>query len=180
LGEVLASYPEFPFIFVVEDELSPSLQGCPGWTKQMILKIAVASLVKTDYYLTLDSDIFLTKPLSHGDNLPKLSVLDEKTGSHPTWWKSNCRVLQIDPEPLLKKKVVMGVNKLCLVDGYYAQDERQVYGNCVWSKEDITDLPKLVDKAFKDNALYHFPLVQSSIEGLDQGYLAELTGSHLA
>jgi hypothetical protein len=264
--ELLESYPEFPFVFVVENELCPSIAGGPGWTKQMILKIAVANLVQTDCYLTLDTDVFLTRPLGAEDILVdgKLSYQKEAPGSHRSWWESSSHVLQVEPDLVLKKSRVMGVtpeylvtevsrklqgeietlhgtkdyaawlmarrvskksplnrfvkklsrplpllrglipaerreqiatcdwteytlywtylNKMGMVEKYYAENERQVYGNCIWVLKDKqgSDLRELVDKAFRDNAGYHFSLVQSSIENLDQAYLAQLIGGYLA
>ena len=263
--DLLLSYPEFPFVFVDEDELCPSIRGAAGWTKQMILKLAVANLIETDYYLTLDTDVFLTKSLSEADILQdgKLAYQKENPNTHNKWWKSSARVLNVQADRVLGNESAMGVtpeylvtkvcrglqreieslhgtndfafwlmtsrmskksllnklirtlcksapflgglvpkarmdqistcdwteyslywtylNKLQLVGSYYAEKGRQVYGNCIWGEGDIKekDLGILLEKAFKDNAQYHFSIVQSSIKNLDQSHLAKLIDSWL-
>lgn len=116
-ADLLRDYPEFPFVFVDEDALCPSLIGASGWTKQMILKIAVASMIETVYYLTLDTDVFLTKALSGSDilNNGKLTYQKENPATHIKWWKSSCRVLHVDVDNVLKNKFVMGVTPEYLV-----------------------------------------------------------------
>jgi len=115
--DLLRSYPEFPFVFVVEDQLCPSITGGAGWTKQMILKLAVANLVQTDYYLTLDTDVFLTKPLSEADLLQdgKLVYQKENPDTHKKWWKSSAHLLRVDPDRVLRKEFAMGVTPEYLV-----------------------------------------------------------------
>ncbi|MFZ2950689.1 MAG: DUF6492 family protein [Desulfuromonadaceae bacterium] len=264
-ADLLKDYPEFPFVFVDEEALCPSLTGASGWTKQMIFKIAVANMIETDYYLTLDTDVFLTKALSGGDILRngRLTFQKENPDTHVQWWKSSCRVLHVDPDMLLKNKFVMGVtpeylvtdvcrrlqheierlhctkdfaswlisrrmskknllnkiikklsetvpiinevvpqermdqittcdwteytlywvylNKYQLVDKYYDDNGRQIYGGCIWGKKDIrnNDLQALVEKAFTDNDDYHFSIFQSSIKELDQINLAKTIGNYL-
>jgi len=121
-------YPEFPFVFVDEDALCPSLIGASGWTKQMILKIAAANMVDTDYYLTLDTDVFLTKALSGRDILHngKLIYQKEVPGAHTKWWKSSCRVLQVDADKMLKKQFVMGVTPEYLVTDVCRKLQREI------------------------------------------------------
>jgi len=115
--DLLASYPEFPFVFLAEDQLCPSITGAAGWTKQMILKLAVANLVQTDYYLTLDTDVFLTKPLSAANLLQdgKLVYQKENPGTHKKWWKSSARLLQVDAGRVLDNEFAMGVTPEYLV-----------------------------------------------------------------
>jgi REP element-mobilizing transposase RayT len=259
------SYPEFPFVFVAEEKLCPSLGGCAGWTKQMILKLAVATLVETEYYLTLDTDVFLTKTLSEAGILQegKLAYQKEAPASHRNWWKSSARALNVAADLMSQREFAMGVtpeylvtevcrklqleiealhgtkdfahwlmtsrmskkslanqvikascalvpfaralvprarlerietcdwteyslywtylHKLGLTQSYYGEGDRQVYGNCIWAEADLkgVDLGGMVEKAFRDNALYHFSIAQSSIRNLDQARLAQLIGSHL-
>jgi hypothetical protein len=263
--DLLQSYPEFPFVFVAEDELCPSIGAAAGWTKQMILKLAIANRVDTDYYLTLDTDVFLTKKLSGADILQegKLVYQKENPRTHKKWWRSSAHLLNVAADRVLKEEFAMGVtpeylvtevcrglqteieslhgtkdfafwlmksrmskkslpnkiiralcqtapfitgllpksrvdlaqtcdwteyslywtylNKLQLAQKYYAKNGRQVYGNCIWAEGDIkeNDLRAPVEKAFRDNAQYHFSIIQSSIKNLDQSRLAELVGSFL-
>ena len=263
--DLLQSFPEFPFVFVPEDELCPSITGGAGWTKQMILKLAVANLVHTDYYLTLDTDVFLTKRLSGPDVLEggKLVYQKEIPGTHKKWWKSSAHLLRVEADRVLDQEFAMGVtpeylvtevcrklqaeieslhgtrdfaswlmtsrmskkslfnkmikmlcesapflavlvprvrieqirscdwteyslywtylNKLGLAERYYAENGRQVYGNCIWAEGDIKEqeLEAVVGKAFRDNDRYHFSIAQSSIKNLDQSHLAELVAGYL-
>jgi hypothetical protein len=263
--DLLLNYPEFPFVFVDEDELCPSIKKCAGWTKQMILKLAVANLVATDYYLTLDTDVLLTKRLSGPDILQdgKLVYQKEFSKTHSKWWKSSSLVLDVPADRILGREFAMGVtpeylvtevcrklqreieslhatndfaqwlmtsrmakknllnkiirmlcsvappvaglvpkarmdlirtcdwteytlywayiNKLQLAERYYAQDGRQLYGNCIWGETELAgnDLKALVEKVFRDNTQYDFSIIQSSIKDLDQSYLAELVGNYL-
>jgi len=39
----------------------------PGWNKQQLIKLAVAEIVETDFYLTLDADIICVRPTSFSD-----------------------------------------------------------------------------------------------------------------
>lgn len=263
--DLLHSFPEFPFVFVDEETLYQSQKGDSGWTKQMILKLAVAGRVETDYYLTLDTDVFLTKQLSESDILRngKLPCQKEAPGVHTKWWKSSSRILGIDPELALKNDQVMGVTpeylvtdvcrklqeeienlhhtkdfaswlmtrrmskkklvnkitkalsehvpainclipkktmdqittcdwteytlywtyliKMQLTNHYYDENDRHVYGNCIWGEVGIrnNDIKLLVEKAFLDNSDYHFSIFQSSIKELDQTHLASLIGNYL-
>lgn len=38
-----------------------------GYRVQMLLKLGVARIVPTDFYITLDSDVLLTQPLEYAD-----------------------------------------------------------------------------------------------------------------
>lgn len=263
--DLKSSYPEFPFVFVPEEELCPSILWGSGWNKQMILKLAVASLVETDYYLTLDTDVFLTRKLTQENLLEqgKLVYQRENPATHRKWWSSSARMLKFDPDRVTGQPFAMGVtpeylvtdvcrrlqaeiqslhgtkdwagwlmnsrmskknlpnkvirfltgvapwlrpffpkarldqirtcdwteytlywtylHKLDLVRHYYAEGERQVYGNCVWGETEMRDkdIRDLVKQTFTDNEQYHFSIVQSSIKNLDQAELARMIGAYL-
>ena len=66
-------------------------EGCmDGWRFQQCIKLDVSKMIKTEWYLCLDSDCFLTGFSSlFYNNKPKLNI--EKTpqmsiGSHAEWW----------------------------------------------------------------------------------------------
>jgi hypothetical protein len=46
------------------------LAGLSGWQIQQIVKLCFARVCKTEWYLTIDSDIVLIRALSHGDLFP--------------------------------------------------------------------------------------------------------------
>jgi hypothetical protein len=58
------------FIILDEEEVVPEFKDNPsisGWYKQQIIKLAIAKHIKTDYYLTLDDDVFCNKYFSYSD-----------------------------------------------------------------------------------------------------------------
>lgn len=55
---------------ISEDRLCPSIKGTSGWHKQQILKLAAARLVSSDYYLVLDADVLLKRPMRLRDLFP--------------------------------------------------------------------------------------------------------------
>tara|TARA_Y100001938_G_C8036994_1_gene403889 strand:+ start:106 stop:1143 length:1038 start_codon:yes stop_codon:yes gene_type:complete len=68
-------FPEFPFEFLSEDEVLPEVcldnwwEGKinPGHIKQQILKFNMSSIVKTEQYILLDCDVFLTRKFTYDD-----------------------------------------------------------------------------------------------------------------
>jgi hypothetical protein len=64
--ELTTNFSRYPWRFVVEDVLV-SKQVENGWAKQQTAKIAVAAMVKTDCYLIIDDDTYLTKPFGQQD-----------------------------------------------------------------------------------------------------------------
>lgn len=99
-----------------------------GWFKQQALKLKVAEFVKTDKYLILDADMFVTKPTSYDDLVingkPKISYTPY--GIHKVWWDSSAKFLGypvrqysekdllpgFTPQILLKDVVLELINKL--------------------------------------------------------------------
>mmetsp|Transcript_113382 Transcript_113382/g.184748 ORF Transcript_113382/g.184748 Transcript_113382/m.184748 type:complete len:366 (+) Transcript_113382:194-1291(+) len=77
---------------------------------QMLLKIGVASHVKTDFYLTLDQDVVAMRPFSYGDFVTTdgRAVIqnerrDGRTEHRSSWWESSAFALnasQCAPGPL--------------------------------------------------------------------------------
>lgn len=72
----------------------------PSWRRQQAQKIAISRLVTTQYYLTYDDDVIITKPTCYDDLVcngkPKLTL--ERTSeqqSRTNWYTSSAGVLQI-------------------------------------------------------------------------------------
>lgn len=90
----------FNIEIISEDELVPEFKNHPnirGWRKQQVIKIAIASRVKTNFYLTLDADIICLKPIIF-ESLVKngKALIDFKpTKSHPKWWASSNRIWKV-------------------------------------------------------------------------------------
>jgi Family of unknown function (DUF6492) len=58
------------FIIIDEEDIFPEFKNnisIQGWYKQQIIKFAIAKHIKTDYYLTLDSDVVCKKHFSYSD-----------------------------------------------------------------------------------------------------------------
>ena len=55
----------YPFQIINENVVCPKLKNYKGWYKQQVLKLAVAKLVKTKFYLVVDADVFCTKPMTY-------------------------------------------------------------------------------------------------------------------
>lgn len=91
---------------VDELEVCPELINAPEgqfWYKQQIIKLAIHKLIKTKYYLTLDADIILFKPL-----IPDLVYVDgrvltgwENRSLHAEWWSVSANHLGYKGNPLL-------------------------------------------------------------------------------
>lgn len=86
----------------IVDELKvvPELNECfwvRGWMKQQLLKLAAAHYVDTDYYLTLDADVALTRDVGLDELLPEGKAAYALT--HPTphmsWYRGSWRVLDM-------------------------------------------------------------------------------------
>lgn len=92
----LQQHDDLPIELVNEVELVPTLEKyvgvetVGGWRIQQILKLAVAEIIQTPFYLTFDQDIFCTHPITEENLLPKGKALiqyESKT-AHKHWWQS--------------------------------------------------------------------------------------------
>lgn len=105
LEDLLSKQEEkIPFRLVAEETLlSRNVSEERGWLKQQILKLAVCSIVKTDHYLLLDSDLFLTKPFSAVDIFRGEKVLyhsepwqtenSDRYSVNSEWWINSATIL---------------------------------------------------------------------------------------
>ncbi len=95
---------------ISEDDICPNLKGCSGWHKQQLLKLAAAKVVASDYYLVLDSDVVLTRPVAMSDLFPsgKPIFQRQKAGEHWEWWESSRQILKSKVLPP-KESLVMDV-----------------------------------------------------------------------
>src|SRR5262249_57584990 len=66
----LSRWSNLPLDIIPEEDILPALREYPrasGWKCQQLLKLAVARLVRTPFYLTLDPDLVLCKPFRISD-----------------------------------------------------------------------------------------------------------------
>jgi len=71
-----------------------------GWFRQQIIKMYISTLIKTDYYICIDSDLICIKPTSYSDliinNKPIVNI--EPKALHNKYWRDSLKVLKIaDP-----------------------------------------------------------------------------------
>ncbi len=72
-SELDKDYSDFPFEYVDEKELIPKLNtfplhtktAHPGWIIQQLVKFELSKVIETDYYMTFETDLFLTRPFSY-------------------------------------------------------------------------------------------------------------------
>jgi Family of unknown function (DUF6492) len=86
---------------VPESEIVPEFRYFPqvgGWFKQQLIKIAIAGKITTDFYLTLDADLFCTKALRYSGLIKDgrsgcLTVYPNEV--FPIWYEWAERVLKL-------------------------------------------------------------------------------------
>jgi hypothetical protein len=133
--------------FVVEEKYV-DITNIRGWTKQMLLKLAIAEHIDVTYYLVLDADCILTKKLSVADLLYQGRMIGCKEKYHDVdsrafavsthWWRNSHRFLDpfmveipkgvnlmsVTPEVFITKEVRDMLSKL---KGRHGSDWQQVF-----------------------------------------------------
>lgn len=116
-------------IIAEEDFLPSNVLNCRGWYKQQIIKLSAARYVDTDYYLVLDDDLFLVKPLSYKDFFENGKVIYSYEGwpdnssaysTNTLWWERSCELLQYDLSNIKESPYNMGVTPQLLKREYVA------------------------------------------------------------
>ena len=102
LSQYSSSWPELPLEIIDEERLVPEFTNFPtvgGWRKQQIIKLAIASLVKTPFYLTFDADVICTSPITEEILLPNNKALLQVHGREfrAWWWNSSAKYLNTNP-----------------------------------------------------------------------------------
>lgn len=117
--ELSTNFPEFPFVFINEDVLFPSdiKMDYDNWRKQMLIKIAVSNIIKTPLYLTLDADVFLTKPLKFEDFFRdnKIIMTKARFDLHKHWWENSHKILDYEINEVKEQKLGMDVTPQILI-----------------------------------------------------------------
>jgi hypothetical protein len=96
------AWPGLPLEVLGEDDLLPFFRRYPntaGWFRQQLIKLNAANLVETDFFLTLDPDVLLCKPVGPGDLCPggrALTTLEPRR-LHPEWWRDSAALLRTEP-----------------------------------------------------------------------------------
>eukprot|EP01041_Mallomonas_annulata_P009798 gene9798-20386_t len=98
--------PDFPFLtsIINESALFTSvnkdqiLKRSYPYALQMAIKLLVARVVRTDFYMTLDADLVLLRPWTSSDLLRGSAALyrhEGRMGVHPHWWTGSEEILQL-------------------------------------------------------------------------------------
>lgn len=100
IREQLSIWNDLPITIINEDDLAPAFTRfgrVNGWLKQQIIKLGVADLVSTEYFLTLDPDVILCKPMTAADIFVngKAILEPEPRSNHASWWVGSSTVLGI-------------------------------------------------------------------------------------
>ena len=77
-----------------------------GWHKQQMLKLYISNIIKSEYYIVLDADCFLTKRINISDiiidNRPIISLMHKHKNN---WLIKSCNYFNLDynkiPDPVL-------------------------------------------------------------------------------
>jgi len=61
-------WQSLPLVVIDEEEILPAIRDHPltlnaGWYRQQLVKLCAANLSKTEFFITFDSDVILTKPI---------------------------------------------------------------------------------------------------------------------
>jgi hypothetical protein len=154
-------------MFIDEEELQPKYEG-KNWYYQQILKLKIANFIKTKYYLILDIDMYLIKPLCFDDMFyeNKIIYTHEKFPhnnppgyTNTSWWENSAKLLNYNVEKLFDRNDLMGVTPqlllTCVVKDILLLMESKYGVN--W---EIT----LIDKSFTEFTLYWIFLIQNNME----------------
>lgn len=68
-----------------------------GWRKQQFLKLLAARRVESPFFLSIDCDHLLTRPLSHSDLVVggRSVVTPEPRAHHAGWWDGPAQILKV-------------------------------------------------------------------------------------
>jgi hypothetical protein len=94
------TWNSLPLTVINEEGLLPALRDFPdlmGWYRQQLIKLAAANLVNTEFFLTLDADVILCKPLQIEILVRSGRALmhPEDRHLHTNWWSSSAEVLGV-------------------------------------------------------------------------------------
>lgn len=81
-----------------------------GWLKQQLLKLFSSKMIETDFYMTLDADLCLTRPVNFEILFPDGKAIRswDMVSTHYDWWVGSARILGI-PLRLDKEDPVISV-----------------------------------------------------------------------
>lgn len=127
-------YPNIPFVFLPEEDvLACDFRRMRGWVKQQIIKLKIASWIKTEIYIPIDGDVFLVDHLKESDltfenkflmsSEPYQTINNNYYSVNSAWvngssklldWTipTNSRIMSVTPQILVKDFVVNLIKSL--------------------------------------------------------------------
>lgn len=100
-GRRLRRCTAFPVRIVDEAEvLRPATRTGAGWVTQQIVKLAAASVVNTEWFITIDADVIATRRVDRDFLFPDGRAVwqQESGGAHLDWWRASARFLHSTAE----------------------------------------------------------------------------------
>ncbi len=99
----LSCWSDLPLTIVAEDEFLPvfhQYRRTSGWFRQQLIKLYAANVIDTEFYLTLDPDVILCKPLSAEQILidGKAILEPEPRAVHAEWWRGSAQLLHLNAD----------------------------------------------------------------------------------
>jgi hypothetical protein len=125
-------------------EILPGFSTDHGWILQQFLKLAAVRLIQGEFYLTLDSDHILTRPLRQSDIVrdAKAMATPELRERHEAWWQGASEILGTEPayDPVIAMSCVCLSTELVyrLLERLHARlgDD---WKNCLTARRDWTE-----------------------------------------
>lgn len=104
----------FNFHVVGEESLIGKMKlWIRGWRRQQLIKLAAATVIEEDYFMTFDADVICKRAFTMEEIFPNgkplLQLMDKSDRSY--WWEASAEIL--DTQPLLNEKG-MGVTPAIL------------------------------------------------------------------
>ena len=160
-------YHHIPFQFIKEESiLHDNMKVISGWHKQQIIKLAVSKYIKTQYYLIIDSDLYLNQPFSYRDMFndnkikyshePWQTINNKYYSTNSNWWIASCNILNFPIENLHNDNHLMGVTPQTMITNEVISlidHIKNIYGDD-WQH-------KLCEMKFTEYTLYWLYLIKN-------------------
>jgi hypothetical protein len=95
-------WQSLPLVVIDEEEILPTFRDHPltlnaGWYRQQLVKLCAANLSKTEFFITFDSDVILTRPICLADIVRDGKALLEPgdRAIHSRWWTGSGNILGV-------------------------------------------------------------------------------------
>jgi hypothetical protein len=85
-----------------------TIANTKGWYIQQLVKLGVAKIITTEYYLVLDADCFLTRSFSYESLFcdHKLITNTESWTVHKDWWLNSLDILEMSVDQISNNPVI--------------------------------------------------------------------------